>query len=233
MDWGAAGVECPKCGTQNLASAQRCRICGNELRASDPKRTGPAKVCPFCRAENDPDAPFCSGCGKHLGSVVVAPERERLKEEKKYDRFYGEYPMSAKRTWRAGVGGTLIIMAAFYIIVDAALTISIGVYGTQQPEWDRLVRENPQLASFLANLTACESIRILFAVIAFAGGLFAIRRLRWGLAMTGGVMAILGMLSSFLTLLLGYFAFVASCLLGGAVIALVLVGLAKKEFMLS
>jgi hypothetical protein len=171
-----------------------------------------------------------------MGSTYSKTAEKREKKEKQaktYERTYVDYPGSAHRVARAGLGGILIIMAAFFALVDAVFTLIISWQATQLGDYDRLVRENPNLAEALANLAVCEGLRIVFIFIAFAGGIFAVRRLRWGLSMTGGVLCILSLLSGIILLLIPVWGLIELCLLVGAIIGVVLVGISRREFLLA
>jgi hypothetical protein len=171
------------------------------------KPAGPTKVCPFCAVANDPDAPFCAGCGRPMGSTFSKSAARKEKKEmvvKTYERTYADYPGSAYRNAWTGLGGILIIMAAFFALVDAVFTLALSWQVTQLADYGRLVRENPSLESALANMAVCQGLRIVFIFIAFAGGIFAVKRLRWGLAMTGGVLCILSLLSGVILLIIPF-----------------------------
>ncbi len=51
-------LRCQKCGTENEASANYCRVCGTPLAKM--------KCCGQCGASNDTDARFCEHCGAAL-----------------------------------------------------------------------------------------------------------------------------------------------------------------------
>ena len=225
-------MDCPKCGVHNLEDAERCRICGNALRPKN-EPTGPSKECPLCKTRNDLDAPFCSGCGKPLGSVAIKEVEKKTKREKYYDRTYADYPGSAMRTAWAGVGGILIVMAAFFALVDANFTIAVSWQVTRLADYDRLLRENPQLKDVITNLVVCQGLRFVFIIIAFAGGIFAIRRLRWGLAMVGGILGILALMSGLLFLIVPFWGWIELVLLCGAVVGVIQVGVSRREFLLA
>ena len=225
-------MDCPKCGVHNPEGIERCKICGTELGA--PKGpTGPMRKCPFCGVENDKEAPFCSACNRPLYTLEgKAKKPEKKKREKYYERSYADYPTSAARTWRVGLGGILIMMAAFFALIDAIFTLLISWEISNLADYDQLVRENPELEGVLSSLVVCEGLRIVFILIALMGGFFAVRRLRWGLAMLGGIFGILALLSSFLVLVIPFWAAIVGVLFIGSIIALVLVGTSRKEFML-
>lgn len=225
-------MDCPKCGVHNLEDAERCKICGSLLRPKS-KPTGPSKECPLCKTRNDLDAPFCSGCKKPLGSIAVKEIKNEKKREKYYDRTYIDYPGSAHRTARAGVGGALIMMAAFFALIDAVFTIAISWEMTRLADYDQLLRENPQLEGVVASLVVCQGLRFVFIVIAFAGGIFAMQRLRWGLAMVGGILGIFALLSGLLILVLPVWGLIELVLLCGAVVGVVMIGISRREFMLA
>jgi hypothetical protein len=231
-DPGWLELDCPKCGVHNIEGAERCRICGNALTPEN-EPTGPSKECPLCKTRNDLDAPFCSGCGKPLGSVAIKEIKKKTKREKYYDRTYADYPGSAMRTAWAGVGGILIVMAAFFALVDAIFTIAVSWQVTRLADYDRLLRENPQLKDVITNLVVCQGLRFVFIIIAFAGGIFAIRRLRWGLAMVGGILGILALMSGLLFLIVPFWGWIELVLLCGAVVGVIQVGVSRREFLLA
>jgi len=151
-------MECPKCGVANKEDAERCRICGAELRPRK-RKAGPSKECPFCKAQNDADAVFCANCNKLLGEPTkkaIDGEEPMQKKEKYYDRTYADAPTSALRTARVGLAGIIMIMVAFFAILDVAFTLGVGWQVTQMEDYDQLVRENPEVKSFVPNLVVCE-----------------------------------------------------------------------------
>jgi hypothetical protein len=142
-----------------------------------------------------------------MGSTFSKSAARKEKKEmvvKTYERTYADYPGSAYRNAWTGLGGILIIMAAFFALVDAVFTLALSWQVTQLADYGRLVRENPSLESALANMAVCQGLRIVFIFIAFAGGIFAVKRLRWGLAMTGGVLCILSLLSGVILLIIPF-----------------------------
>ena len=64
-------MRCPKCSTENAATAKFCAECGAKLESR----------CPSCGAENPPEAKFCTQCGTRLGTFLpvtpVAPPTSR------------------------------------------------------------------------------------------------------------------------------------------------------------
>lgn len=226
------GVDCQKCGVHNPEGVERCKICGTPL--SVPKApSGPTRECPFCGTENDKEAPFCSTCNKPLYSLEGKAEKtEKAKREKYYDRTYVDYPGSAARTARAGLGGILIMMAALFALIDALFTLLISWEMSQLADYNQLVAENPQLEGVLSSLVVCEGLRIVFIIIAIMGAVFAVRRSRWGLAMIGGIFSILSVGSSFLMLVIPLWIFIVLALGIGAIIGVILVGVSRREFLL-
>lgn len=228
-------MECPKCGTANKEDAARCRICGAELM---PKLGGASatKMCPFCNARNEIDAVFCARCNKLLGEPTkktLKTEEAKEKVEKLYERRYSDYPSSAQRTARLGLAGIILIMAGIFSIADVAFTIGIGVQITHMQEYDELVEEDPRVKTFLPNLAACESIRLVFACIALFGGLAAMRRLGFGMAAAGAIFGILASGSSIMALVWAVWGALMALLFLGSILALVLIAISRREFMLT
>ena len=77
-------IACPYCGTRNLATAERCKQCGGELKGGEKREAGrvvgayrpgaaPPIVCAACGTENPATATKCSNCGSPLGKPVAEP----------------------------------------------------------------------------------------------------------------------------------------------------------------
>ncbi len=226
-------MDCPKCGTHNLDDAERCRLCGAPLRLRAASYSGPTKNCAFCGTINELEAPFCTGCGRPMGSTYSKTVEKKEKKTKYYDRTYADYPASAARTARVGVGGVLIIMGAFFALVDAVFTTIIFYQATLLPEYGHMLRENPDLQGVVSSMIVCQGLRLIFVVIAFAGGIFAVQRLRWGLSITGGVMCILGLGSGIMLLVIPFWGLIELLLLVCVLIGVVMIGISRKEFLLS
>jgi len=124
-------------------------------------------------------------------------------------------------------------MAAFFALIDAVFTIAISWEMTRLADYDQLLRENPQLEGVVSSLVVCQGLRFVFIIIAFAGGIFAMQRLRWGLAMVGGILGIFALLSGLLVLILPVWALIELVLLCGAVVGVAMVGISRREFMLA
>ncbi|MDR1299347.1 MAG: zinc ribbon domain-containing protein [Oscillospiraceae bacterium] len=63
---------CPKCGHDNAAGSQFCKVCGAKLSLSPPPE--PVKTerrCPKCNEAYSKSDDFCSNCGAPLKEVVV------------------------------------------------------------------------------------------------------------------------------------------------------------------
>lgn len=59
----APRLECPQCGTSNVADAEWCKECG--------ARVAPAE-CGACGASNEPDAKFCIKCASSMKPASMA-----------------------------------------------------------------------------------------------------------------------------------------------------------------
>jgi hypothetical protein len=228
-------MECPKCVVANKEEAERCRICGAELRPRK-RKAGPSKECPFCKAQNEGDAVFCVNCNKLLGEPTkkaIDGEEPKQRKEKYYDRTYTDYATSPLRTARTSFGGIIFLMAGVFALIDVLFTLGLGWEATQMEDYDELLRENPALKSAIPNLVACQAIRIVFACLALLGGLAALRRMQFGLAVAGGVFAILAVMTSVIALLLGMWLLLTGVFFLAAILGLILVLISRREFMLT
>jgi hypothetical protein len=93
----AAGpdVNCPFCGTRNLAGAETCTQCGGDLKGAQQREQGrvlgayeskpaPETLCPACGLANPAGAPRCQHCGasllptpKAVAPAPIAPAASR------------------------------------------------------------------------------------------------------------------------------------------------------------
>lgn len=117
--------------------------------------------------------------------------------------------MPAERTALPIAGGVLLLIAgilgiAFWGFVIATIGAATSILPIAIPGLTEL-------------LIICGAIGVIFSLIALLGGVFAIQRKMWGLALAGGI---LGLFS------IGWF-FISSIL---ALIGLILVAVARKEF---
>ncbi len=202
-------------------------MCGNSFKAQKVP-VGPSKVCQFCKSANDPDAPFCMTCGKYLGSIETEKTVRKEKREKEYIRRYDDYAASAKMVARTNAGGIVFIIVGAFALVDAIITLAIVM-----PEYDTLTTQNPAFKAAYANLVTCQALRVVFVVLAFMGGFFAIKRTNWGFAMVGGIMGLFAVITGLLWLAFPVWALIELVLFLGAIVAVVMVGISRREFLLT
>ena len=132
----------------------------------------------------------------------------------------------------AGTGGALIFLAAFVALVDIVITLMVTYDMTQLADYRELTRAYPTLEDAVATMVACQAMRMVFVVIAFMGGVLAMRRLRWGLAMVGGVFGVLAVMSSLLVLTMPFWLLVVFLVWCGAIIGTIMVGISRREFVI-
>lgn len=227
-------MDCPKCGTHNLEGVERCRLCGSPLSA-DQDSSGATKECPFCHTKSPINSPFCLGCNRLISPMkrkLPKEEKKRIKKEKYNDRTYADYPSSSLRTARLGLAGIIFIMCSFFVFVDIAFSLGLGWEAAQSREWEELERENPALKTAVSNLVVCQAIRVVFVCLALLGGIAAVRKVRFGFAVAGGVFAIFSLLTSVLALVLGWWLILTGILFLAAILGLILVIISRREFML-
>ena len=224
-------MDCPKCGVNNRDDADVCRICGQRLR-NEAIASGQVVRCPSCRAENPSDRKICSVCSKPLRMGAAKIEAQDEYDWKKPERTYLDYATSSSRTMTAGTGGALIFLAAFVALVDIVITLMVTYDMTQLADYRELTRAYPTLEDAVATMVACQAMRMVFVVIAFMGGVLAMRRLRWGLAMVGGVFGVIALMMSTLVLVVPFWLLVVFLVWCGAIIGTVMVGISRREFVI-
>lgn len=116
-------------------------------------------------------------------------------------------PMPQERTALPIAGGALLLVAGILGIVQWGWVFAAGATALG------LGIPIPGLAEAIA---ICGAIGIIFSLIALLGGVFAIQRKMWGLAIAGGILGLFTL------------GFVIGSIL--ALIGLILVAVARKEF---
>jgi hypothetical protein len=114
-----------------------------------------------------------------------------------------------EKTWKPTAAGILTIIAGFLgLLIGLALAVGLGIAGTVAG----LIPGFPG-ARFLA-LVAVPGI--ILSIVAIVGGIYAIKRSVWGLALAGAICALL-----FTVPFLGWIL---------AILAIIFVSLGKPEF---
>jgi hypothetical protein len=114
-----------------------------------------------------------------------------------------------EKTWRPTAAGILTIIAGFLgLLIGIALAVGLGIAGTMMG----VIPGIPGVG-FLA-LIAIPGI--ILSIVAIVGGIYALRRRLWGLALAGAICALL-----FTLPLLGWLL---------AILAIIFVSLGKGEF---
>jgi hypothetical protein len=114
-----------------------------------------------------------------------------------------------EKTWKPTAAGILTIIAGFLgLLIALALAIGLGIAGTLAD----MIPGFPGVG-FLA-LIAVPGI--ILSIVAIVGGIYAIKRSVWGLALAGAICALL-----FTLPLLGWVL---------AILAIIFVSLGKREF---
>jgi len=115
-----------------------------------------------------------------------------------------------EKTWKPTAAGILTIIAGFLgLLIGLALAVGLGIMGSLA--W--VIPGFPGVASFLALLPVPG---IILSIVAIIGGIYAIRRRVWGLALAGAICALL-----FTVPFLGWIL---------AILAIIFVSLGKREF---
>ena len=216
-------AKCPKCGRENPSYVIYCGGCGTEIpdelrratrekEAADEREAAEAAAqrppsrpvtqirtpvivsCPHCGADHEADMLTCPGCGR--------PARDQWADETSY---YSDSDLAESRGASGALtaGGVLAILAGvlalgqglLYALASSLVPYDVGGSGY---------------------LCVCGAVDILFGLGSIAGGVFAMGRKNFGLALAGAVVGMLG------------FGLVIGFLLG--LIALLIIATSKSEF---
>jgi uncharacterized OB-fold protein len=170
-----------------------CRNCGKEL-------TGAPEICLNCGAKPTAGTSFCPGCGTPTTPLTEICTKcgVRLAEAIR------------GKTWRTRTAGILAIVAGA-VAVTQWVTIAV----VEIRYWGGL----PIGGRIDGIVAAAFAIVIASAIVAIVGGVFALKRKRWRLALAGSICAIFSLI--FVPVLLN---------VPLAIAAIVLVVLGKGEF---
>jgi len=177
-------------------------MCGYLFPAAR-KATSNGVRCPHCQAENPPGTKECSICQKRIVPVSPGAQNRPVvirSDEWEEKRGWEDIPHQARRIAWVSLGGILVIMAGAFGLADAVFVFGLAA------DYSILDAES----------ATCGILMIVFGVIAIMGGIMAILRLQFPLAVIGAVSGILAY----------------GCILGSllSIIGLVLIMAMKKEF---
>jgi len=172
-----------------------CRNCGKEL-------TGAPEFCMNCGAKPMAGTSFCPGCGAPTTPLTEMCTKCGVRLAKAIKR----------KTWKTTTAGILAIVAG-----AVGVTEWVAVAVLEILAWDWLARGG--LLGLGGIVAAAVAIVITIEIVAIVGGIFALKRKRWRLALAGSICAIFSF--SFIPVLLN---------VPLAIAAIVLVVLGKGEF---
>jgi uncharacterized membrane protein len=98
-------------------------------------------------------------------------------------------------TWKPMVAGILnVIVGAFYFLGFFGITIAAIVITCTTYWWDYIEPEiYPMSIEVLAGILVAAAVYLLIAgLLSLLGGISALQRKRWGLALAGSIAAVLG-----------------------------------------
>lgn len=99
-----------------------------------------------------------------------------------------------KKTWKPVVSGILAIIAGSMGIGGGVSIIIFGVSLVDMPglyeEIAEIVRRASTLGMPLSVASGLGAIPLALGIVAIIGGVFAVRRMKWPLALTGSILAI-------------------------------------------
>lgn len=204
-------VKCPSCGSENPTHVAFCGTCGESIpthlrraeeqgvQVSDPSAQGsggeqlPMKKCNWCGELNKWSANFCTNCGKD-------PHAQPTSSDYLSDQVLVE---SRPRSGLPVAGGILTLVAG---ILDVAMGLAYLAAGSVALS----------LGFDTGFTTCCGLLAVFFGVGAFIGGIFAIQRKHFLLALVGGIVGIIGV------------GFIIGAVL--SLIGLVLIAVSRAEF---
>jgi hypothetical protein len=172
-----------------------CRNCGKEL-------TGASETCPNCGAKPTIGTSFCPECG-----APTTPPTETCTHCGV--RLAKTLP---GKTWKTRAAGVLAIVSG---VLGVTEWVTVAVLEVLALGWLPM----GSLEGLGAIVAAAFTIAIATGIVAIVGGVFALKKRRWRLALAGSICAIFSVI--FVPVLLN---------LPLAIAAIVLVVLGRSEF---
>jgi hypothetical protein len=143
-----------------------CRNCGKEL-------TGTQEICTNCGAKPMAGTSFCPGCGTPTTPLIEICTKCGVRLAKAIKR----------KTWKTTTAGILAIVAGAVGVIE---WVGVAVLGIHAGEWKTM----GDLLGPGGIVAAVVAIEIAIGIVAIVGGVFALKRKRWRLALAGSVCAI-------------------------------------------
>lgn len=223
-------ARCTRCGAQNPDYVFYCGKCGGEVtkdenavivpvipsespkvveqakatETSSPKKPEPPKKkCTWCGRDVNAETYICPYCGKNpWGPWGRNARDEALYQAQSEDiNYIGAYG-SAHASGTLTAGGVLAIIAGVLALGQGLLYSIIGSTFTVLPG--------------SGSLCLCGGVDALFGVLSILGGISALKRRSWALALFGAILGMLG------------FGLLIGALFG--LIALILIAMSRNEF---
>ena len=143
-----------------------CRNCGKEL-------TGSPEICPNCGAKPMSGTSFCPNCGAPTTKLTeICPKCGA--------RVAGKVVAKAGGDWMPLTAGILDLVAGVpALIIGILVAAGLGALGRLSG-----------IAGVGVIMAAIGVPLIIFAIIAIVGGVFALRKRIWGLALAGSIFAL-------------------------------------------
>ena len=170
-----------------------CRNCGKEL-------TGASETCLNCEAKPMAGTSFCPGCGAPTAPLIEVCTNCGVQVAKVIER----------KTWKTRTAGILAIVAG---AVGVTEWVAVAVLEILALGW------LPVGGRLGGIVVAAFAIAITTGILAIVGGVSALRRKRWRLALAGSICAIFSLM--FVPVLLN---------VPLAIAAIVLIVLGRGEF---
>ncbi|UCE92346.1 MAG: hypothetical protein JSV90_04205 [Methanobacteriota archaeon] len=170
---------------------------GEGIVSAMPQPSQPPRTCVSCGRKIDWHANVCPYCGHDYRSAMQP------------------VPVVVKSA-KPIVAGALIIIAGLLAIAMGALYLSMDADDFEEAGYTPVSQSEISLEDLEEILNVCGGLEFVFGTIAVLGGVFALMRRHFYLALVGGIFGLVGL------------GFLVGSLLG--LIGVILVALSKDEF---
>lgn len=206
-------IKCEHCGTINLATQTKCRICGWGLKPADEGY----KSCPECGSVHTPaSADTCVSCGWNFGPPKHLPEKAAASPES--CEHWSELPAHSQRSAMIDMAGILILVAGALGITHALLSALPGTSSDILNHYERIIPAGRFLDGVIQDNGFVAVLIFIAGALAMGLSMSVFKRTNLTLAVSGAVFGIIA-----IGFLFGAFF---------ALVGLILLAVSKREFLL-
>jgi hypothetical protein len=136
--------------------------------------------CPNCGAEISRGTRFCPQCGT---SVTSSPSEIHVRSDTRLAKAGGDLTSKPIVAGILAIIAGVIMIAVDLIVLDQLQTATSGIFG--------IILNWFNLGGVITDIQIAIAVAVVLAIVAIAGGICALKRKVWGLALAGSICILL------------------------------------------